>query len=192
MTNHFTLGLLLLLNFGNLIAQEVSKLDSINPLDEVIITYQADKLTPITFQNINAQLITAKSTGQEPSFLLSETPSVTNYSDAGNSQGYSYFRLRGIDQTRINMTLDGVPLNEPEDQGAYFSNYPDMLNSVSKIQIQRGVGTTKNGVASYGGSIQLFSPNLRDSTNTTFGLSYGSFNSLRAFAAFNSGIKKRN
>ena len=58
------------------------------------------------------------------------------------------------------MTLDGVPLNEPEDQGSYFSNYPDIFNSVSKIQIQRGVGTSKNGVASYGGSVQLFSPNL--------------------------------
>jgi iron complex outermembrane receptor protein len=123
--------------------------------------------------------------------LLSETPSITNYSDAGNSQGYSYFRLRGIDQTRINMTLDGVPLNEPEDQGAYFSNYPDILNSVSKIQIQRGVGTSKNGVASYGGSVQLFSPNLYDSSKTTFGFGYGTFNSLRAFGEYNSGVKNR-
>ncbi len=89
------------------------------------------------------------------------------------------------------MTLDGVPLNEPEDQGAYFSNYPDILNSVSKIQIQRGVGTSKNGVASYGGSVQLFSPNLADSTKTTFGLGYGSFNSLRVFGEYNSGIKNK-
>ena len=125
-------------------AQVSIKADSIILLKEVIITYQADKLTPITFQNISSRNIKIKSTGQEPSFFLSETPSITNYSDAGNSQGYSYFRLRGIDQTRINMTLDGVPLNEPEDQGAYFSNYPDILNSVSKIQIQRGVGTSKN------------------------------------------------
>ena len=172
-------------------AQVSIKADSIILLKEVIITYQADKLTPITFQNISSRNIKIKSTGQEPSFFLSETPSITNYSDAGNSQGYSYFRLRGIDQTRINMTLDGVPLNEPEDQGAYFSNYPDILNSVSKIQIQRGVGTSKNGVASYGGSVQLFSPNLYDSTKTAFGLGYGSFNSLRAFGVYNSGIKNR-
>lgn len=172
------------------LAQESIQTDSLRPLKEIIITYQADKLTPITFQNISSKDLKAKSTGQEPSFLLSETPSITNYSDAGNSQGYSYFRLRGIDQTRINMTLDGVPLNEPEDQGAYFSNYPDIFNSVSKIQIQRGVGTSKNGVASYGGSVQLFSPNLYDSTKTTFGFSYGSFNSLRAFGEYNSGLKK--
>lgn len=165
--------------------------DSIIVLKEIHISYQANNLTPITFQNIYSKDIKAKSTGQEPSFLLTQTPSITNYSDAGNSQGYSYFRLRGIDQTRINMTLDGVPLNEPEDQGAYFSNYPDILNSVSKIQIQRGVGTSKNGVASYGGSVQLFSPHLTDSTKTTFGLGYGSFNSLRVFGEYNSGIKNK-
>lgn len=174
-----------------LVAQDTLQRDTTKTLLEVIITYQADKLTPITFQNISSNDLKTKSTGQEPSYLLSGTPSITNYSDAGNSQGYSYFRLRGIDQTRINMTLDGVPLNEPEDQGSYFSNYPDILNSVSKIQIQRGVGTSKNGVASYGGSVQLFSPNLYDSSKTTFGLGYGSFNSLRAFGEYNSVVKNR-
>ena len=191
MAKYILLTIFTLLSFGYLIAQDTLKLDTLHTLQEVVVTYQADKQTPITFQNIYSKDIKAKSTGQEPSFLLSETPSITNYSDAGNSQGYSYFRLRGIDQTRINMTLDGVPLNEPEDQGAYFSNYPDILNSVSKIQIQRGVGTSKNGVASYGGSVQLFSPNLADSTKTTFGLGYGSFNSLRAFGEYNSGIKNK-
>jgi iron complex outermembrane receptor protein len=191
MTKYFILFLLTILTSRQLKAQDTLGLDTTKTLQEVIITYQADKLTPITFQNISSKDLKTKSTGQEPSFLLSETPSITNYSDAGNSQGYSYFRLRGIDQTRINMTLDGVPLNEPEDQGAYFSNYPDILNSVSKIQIQRGVGTSKNGVASYGGSVQLFSPNLYDSSKTTFGFGYGTFNSLRAFGEYNGGVKNR-
>jgi iron complex outermembrane receptor protein len=166
------------------------ELSDTNFIPEVIVIYQADKFTPITFQNINSKELKLRSTGQEPSFLLSETPSITNYSDAGNAQGYSYFRMRGIDQTRINITLDGVPLNEPEDQGAYFSNYPDILNSMGKLQIQRGVGTSKNGVASYGGSIQLFSASSVDSMTTTIGLTYGSFNSFRAFGEFNSGLKK--
>ncbi len=159
-------------------------------LSEIIVTYQADQTTPVTFQNISAKEIKQKSIGQEPSFLLSQTPSITNYSDAGNSQGYSYFRIRGIDQTRINISLDGVPLNEPEDQGAYFSNYPDIFNSVSKVQIQRGVGTSQNGVASYGGSVQLFSPNLYDSV-AIFGIGYGSFDSFRAFGEYGSGIKNK-
>jgi len=191
MTKYFILIIFSLLTVGQLSAQDTLKIDSLKYLDEVIIIYQADKQTPVTFQNIYLEEIKQKSTGQEPSFLLSESPSITNYSDAGNSQGYSYYRLRGIDQTRINTTFDGMPMNEPEDQGAYFSNYPDILNSVSKIQIQRGVGTTKNGVASYGGSVQLFSPNLADSTKTTFGIGYGSFNSLRVFGEFNSGIKNK-
>lgn len=174
-----------------LLAQDKLLPDTTVMLKEVIVTYQADKLTPITFQNLSSKELKTKSTGQEPSFLLTETPSITNYSDAGSSQGYSYFRLRGIDQTRINITLDGVPLNEPEDQGAYFSNYPDILNSVNKIQIQRGVGTSKNGVAGYGGSVQLSSPNLYDSTKTTFGFGYGSFNSFRVFGEYNSGVKNR-
>ncbi len=191
MTKYFLIFLLALLSSKQLNAQDRILLDTTKTLKALIVTYQADKLTPITYQNISSKDLKIKSVGQEPSFLLSETPSITNYSDAGNAQGYSYFRLRGIDQTRINITLDGVPLNEPEDQGAYFSNYPDILNSVSKIQIQRGVGTSKNGVASYGGSVQLFSPNLYDSTKTTLGFGYGSFNSLRAFGEYNSGIKNR-
>lgn len=163
--------------------------DTVRQLNEITVSYQADKSTPVSFQNMNGKELKLKSTGQEPSFILSQTPSITVYSDAGSTQGYSYFRIRGIDQTRINMTLDGVPMNEPEDQGAYFSNYPDIMNSISKIQIQRGVGTTKNGVASYGGSVQLSSPDLRDSARITAGVGYGSFNSSRVFSEYNSGIK---
>ncbi len=170
-------------------AQANAKPDTSHVMKEVVVTYRADQLTPVTFQNLNGNNLKAKSTGQEPSYLLSETPSITVYSDAGSTQGYSYFRMRGIDQTRINISLDGVPLNEPEDQGAYFSNYPDIITSVSQIQIQRGIGTSKNGVANYGGSVQLFSPRLYDSTYTTIGLGYGSFNSHRVFAEFNSGMQ---
>ena len=151
----------------------------------------ADDKTPVSFQNIKPEQFGDLNIGQEPSYILSQlSPSVTVYSDAGNSQGYSYIRLRGIDQTRINMTLNGVPLNEPEDQGAYFSNYPDFLNSISEVQIQRGVGLSQNGTASYGGSMQFLSPNLSDSAQGTVGLGYGSFNSYRAFAEYQSGIRK--
>jgi len=191
MIRYFLIILLIFLAGKQVKAQNILLRDTVVKLKEVIVTYQADTNTPVTFQNLNIKDLKLRLNGQEPSFLLSETPSITVYSDAGNSQGYSYFRIRGIDQTRINMTLDGVPLNEPEDQGAYFSNYPDVLNSVSKIQIQRGVGTSKNGVAGYGGSVQLFSPNLYDAPKSSFGIGYGSFNSLNVFGAFNSGIKRR-
>ncbi len=185
------LSALILFCGGLTIAQENLSLDTITNLNEVVVTYQANKQTPVTFLNIASREIDLKSVGQEPSFLIGETPSMTNYSDSGSGQGYSYFRLRGIDQTRINMTLDGVPINEPEDQGAYFSNYPDIFNSVSKVQIQRGIGTSKNGVASYAGSVELFSPNLYEDSYTTVGLGYGSFNSFRGFIEYNSGVKNR-
>jgi iron complex outermembrane receptor protein len=165
--------------------------DSSQQLSAVVVNYRADNTTPITFQNVDMKVLREKNTGQEPSFLLSETPAITVYSDAGNQQGYSYYRLRGIDQTRINTTLDGMPLNEPEDQGAYFSNYPDILNSVSRLQIQRGVGTSKNGAASYAGSVQLFSPDISDAASTTVGIGYGSYNSFRVFGEYKSGIKNR-
>ena len=77
---------------------------------------------------------------------------------------------KGIDQTRINITLDGVPLNDPADQAFYFSNYADILNSVSKLQIQRGIGTSKNGTASYAGSIELFSPELYNPKKMELGI----------------------
>jgi iron complex outermembrane receptor protein len=165
--------------------------DSSRQLREVMVTYQAGKATPVTYQNLNMKVLDEKNTGQEPSFLLSETPSITVYSDAGNMQGYSYYRLRGMDQTRINTTLDGMPLNEPEDQGAYFSNYPDILNSISRLQIQRGVGTSKNGAASYAGSVQLFSPDAADTAHTTLGAGYGSYNSFRVFAGHQGAVSNR-
>ena len=180
--------ILFLFTVRTLTAQEVFHADTLMSLQEVVVTYQANKTTPVSYLNIDAGTLKVKSVGQEPSFILSETPSITVYSDAGNSQSYSYFRIRGIDQTRINITLDGIPLNEPEDQGAYFSNYPDLFNSLSGVQIQRGISTTKNGVASYAGSVQLFSPHLRTPAKTTFGLGYGSYNSLRAYAETQSGV----
>jgi iron complex outermembrane receptor protein len=151
-------------------------------------SFNADENTPATFQNLKPADFDKINIGQEPSFLLSQlSPSITVYSDAGSTQGYSYLRLRGIDQTRINMTLNGVPLNEPEDQGVYFSNYPDFLNSISSVQIQRGIGLSQNGTASYGGSMQFNSPYLlSDSAQGSAGIGYGSFNSYRAFAEYKS------
>lgn len=93
-------------------AQDIASTDSILHLEEVNFVYQAQRLTPVTFQQLTKRDLSAKNFGQEPSFILSETPSFTAYSDAGNTQGYSYFRLRGIDQTRINMTLCKLPQNQ--------------------------------------------------------------------------------
>ncbi|ALR32143.1 TonB-dependent receptor [Chryseobacterium sp. IHB B 17019] len=162
--------------------------DSITDVREVVIQSEAGRRQAVNFHNISPSK-NIKNVGQEPSFLLSESvPSVTAYSDTGGNNGYSYYRIRGIDQTRINVAIDGAPMNEPEDQGSYFSNYPDIFNSFDKVQIQKGVGLSKNGTASYGGSIQLFSPALME-RNLEFGANYGSYNSLRLYGKYTSGIK---
>jgi iron complex outermembrane receptor protein len=94
-------------------------------------------------------------TGQDAPLLLQGVTGVTTSSDAGGYSGYSYLRLRGIDQTRLTISLDGVPLNDPEDQVLYFSNVPDFLNSIQSVRVQRGVGTSGFGTASFGGSLSF-------------------------------------
>ncbi|MCB0632315.1 MAG: TonB-dependent receptor [Saprospiraceae bacterium] len=188
------LSLFLLLFPGTFFAQQPTPTDTllVGELQEIVVAadYLAEPLSPVSYQDLTVGAISGKNTGQEPSFILSETPAMTVYSDAGSYQGYSYFRLRGIDQTRLNMTLDGVPLNEPEDQGVYFSNYPDFFNSLDRVQIQRGVGTSKNGSASYGGSLQFSSPNLFDDRRLELGAGYGSYHTYRMYGEYNSGVKK--
>jgi iron complex outermembrane receptor protein len=161
-------------------------------LREVVVQapYRATAETPITFQNLDRATIEARNVGQEPAFLLGQTPGMTVHSESGGYSGYAYVRLRGIDQTRINVTLNGVPLNEPEDQGAYFNNFPDFLNSVESVQIQRGVGTSANGVASYAGSLSFESASLLRPRREV-GINYGSFNSYRAYAEYASGLQRR-
>lgn len=129
--------------------------------------------------------------GQEPSFILSEQPSVFAYSDTGNEYGYSYFRIRGMDQTRVNMTMDGMPLNEGEDMGVYFSNYPDMIASMHSVKIESGAGISGNGVAGYAGTIDFESVNLKRDTVSSVYVGYGSFNTFKSSVEYNSGFKNK-
>ena len=160
-------------------------------IEELIITriYSASDSSPVTYQDIDKTQMQSVIQLQEASFFLQKTPSIISYSDAGSYQGYSYFRLRGIDQIRINMTLDGIPLNEPEDQGVYFSNYPGIFNSLDNIQIQRGVGTSQNGTASYAGTIQLRSMDLKQSKRTELETSVGSFDTFSGSVEHLSGVE---
>ena len=161
-------------------------------VDTVQIFSRAHKKDAQTFSNINLGKRDISVSKQEPAFIISNlTPGVTAYSDSGSESGYSYYRIRGIDQTRINTMFDGAPMNEPEDQGAYFSNYPDLFSSLDNIQIQRGVGLSRNGTASYGGSVQLFSPNLKERKGE-IGLSIGSYNTGRINGKFSTGLNAKN
>jgi len=160
-------------------------------LEEVIVAgVRAGSLVPVTEITLNNAQIKRNYAGQEMPVILATTPSFTWYSDGGHFTGYSYMRLRGIDQTRINFTLNGVPLNEPEDQGVYFSNYPDFLNNIKSIQIQRGVGASTNGTASFAGSVNFESPSLMDSAGIELQTSVGSYGTWQVSPQYRSGLLK--
>jgi len=125
--------------------------------DVVVRAVRAEERAPVTKTNIDREQIAAVNRGQEMPFLLGPTPSVNYNSDNGLASGYSYFNVRGITQTRLNITLDGAPLQDPEDQALFFANFGDFGSVVDSIQIQRGIGTSSYGSASYGGSVNFAS-----------------------------------
>jgi len=187
--SHFFLLFLIVFSI-NIFGQEYDSVAFKTEIDEltVIGSIRADENTPVTVKNLDLPTIENISFGQELPTLLNNTQSVTTYSDAGNYYGYTYMRLRGIDQTRINFTLNGVPLNEPEDQGVYFNNYADFTNSIQSMQIQRGVGTSTNGVASFGGSVNFQSVSLaKPFAEFQYGLA--SYNTQRYSLEYCTGIQ---
>ena len=106
-------------------------------------------------QEIRHAELNQDNTGQNLPYLLSNTPSMVVTSDDGLGVGYTYFHIRGTDQTRINMTINEVPLNDAESQAVFWVNLTDMASGVSSLQVQRGIGTSANGGSSFGASVNL-------------------------------------
>jgi iron complex outermembrane recepter protein len=155
----------------------------------VIKAVRSSTASPAAQHTVTRGEIARTYLGQDAPLALTSTPSMTSYSDAGGFSGYSYVRLRGIDQTRLNITVDGVPLNDPEDQVLYFSNVPDFLNSMESVQIQRGVGASTFGTASYAGSMNFQSiPLATTPRGGEIDLSGGAFNTMRASTQYATGI----
>ncbi len=155
--------------------------------DVVVRAVRAEERAPVTKTDIDAEQIDAVNRGQEMPFLLGPTPSASFSSDSGLGAGYSYFNLRGIAQTRLNITLDGVPLQDPEDQALYFANFGDFASVVDSIQIQRGIGTSSYGSASYGGSVNFASVSPADRARLQGQLGGGSWGTLRGTLAGDTG-----
>ncbi len=126
--------------------------------------------------------------GQEPSNLFAFMPNIFALNDNGTEFGYGYFRIRGLDQTRINVTLDGMPWNEAEDYGTYFANSPDIMSSLHSIKVERGTSSTNNGTASSGGSINMESIDLLNDTTSYAYVGGGSFTTYKTSIIFNSGL----
>ena len=120
--------------------------------------------------------------------MLNQTPSVTINSDAGNGVGYTNIYIRGVDATRINVTLNGIPYNDAESQGTYFVDLPDFTSSLNSIQIQRGVGTSSNGTGAFGAGINLQTNEFNEKTYAEINNSYGSFNTIKNTVKFGTGL----
>jgi iron complex outermembrane receptor protein len=158
-------------------------------LESVQVTAIRGHAAPISEKTIARGELQRRYTGQETPILLQAAPGITAYAESGSGSNYSYMRLRGIDQTRINITLDGIPLNEPEDQGLFFSDFPDFANSIASVQVQRGVGTSTPGVASYAGSVNFESiPVGSVARGGEVQLTRGSFNTSRVSGVYQTGL----
>jgi iron complex outermembrane receptor protein len=169
------------------VARDSTRRDTLETV--VVKAVRATLAAPAAQHVVSRAEIATSFAGQDAPLFLTATPSMTSYSEAGGYSGYSYLRLRGIDQTRLNISLDGVPLNDPEDQVLYFSNVPDFLKSVESVQIQRGVGASGIGTAAYAGSLNFQSvPIATAARGGDLELTAGSFGTQRASAEFASGI----
>jgi iron complex outermembrane receptor protein len=149
-------------------------------IEEVIVSaIGANAYTPIAFVNIEKSEISKANIGRDIPFIIENTPSVITTSDAGNGIGYTSMRIRGSDMTRINITLDGIPLNDSESHGVWWVNSPDLASSLQNIQIQRGVGTSTNGAASFGANLNLKSRSLNQAPFAEINFSAGSFKTFK-------------
>lgn len=149
----------------------------LQPLE--VRSIRATDKAPFAKTNLAKEEIVKNNVGQDIPFLLNQTPSVVVNADAGNGVGYTGIRIRGTDATRINITLNGIPYNDAESMGAFFVNLPDFSSSVNSVQIQRGVGTSSNGAAAFGATINLSTNEFNEKAYTELNNSFGSFNTRK-------------
>ncbi|MFZ5971209.1 MAG: TonB-dependent receptor [Bacteroidota bacterium] len=157
--------------------------------DEVIVsaTRAADK-SPTTFTTLSKVVLQKQNFGQDLPFVLNWSPSLVTTSDAGAGVGYTGMRIRGSDATRINVTINGIPVNDSESQGVFWVNTPDLASSTQSVQVQRGVGTSTNGAAAFGATVNLQTNVRNDRAYADIINSVGSFNTWRHTVALGSGL----
>ena len=159
--------------------------------DEVLIrVYRIQANQGGAYTNLNYADIEKQNLGQDLPMQLNQLPSVVVSSDAGNGVGYTGLRIRGSDPTRVNVTINGIPFNDAESQISYFVDVPDLLSSTQDIQVQRGLGSSTNGVGAFGGSVNLRTNDMKPSAYSTISNSYGSFNTMKNSIAFGTGDLK--
>ena len=158
-------------------------------LEEVTVNaIKAKYDTPVTFVNVTKQDLDKVNLAQDIPTLLKNTPSVISHSDSGSGIGYSSIRIRGSDQTRVNVTINGVPYNDSESMQVYWVDLPDFASSIESIQVQRGVGTSTNGPGAFGGSINIQTNVASENSFFEVNNTLGSYNTIKNSVGFSTGF----
>lgn len=156
-----------------------------------VTSTRATKKTPMAFTTLDKDKIKQVNFGHDIPYILSLTPSVTTTSDAGNGIGYTSIRVRGIDPSRINITANGVPVNDAESSQVYFVNMSDFTSSVQSMQLQRGAGTSTNGAGAFGATLNMQTENIGTKPYVGLDLSGGSYYSHKETLRFGTGLAER-
>ncbi len=169
-------------------AAETDSLKTVELQDVQVRSTRASKTTPMAFSNMNREQIEQVNHGKDVPYLLSLTPSVTFTSDAGNGIGYTSLRIRGTAPERINITANGIPMNDAESAQLYWVNMGDFASSVQTMQIQRGVGTSTNGAGAFGASVNMQTENIGIKPFMGIDVSGGSYYSHKETVRFGTGL----
>ena len=157
-------------------------------LDEVIVKgIRAKFSSPISFTNVDKQDLKSKNLGQDLPILLNFLPSIVTTSDAGAGIGYTGIRIRGVSPQSTNITINGIPFNDPESMGTFWVNLPDFSSSIESLQVQRGVGTSTNGSGAFGASINILTDIVSNQPYAELSSSFGSYNTLKNTIKFSTG-----
>lgn len=167
---------------------QLDTLKSVELQNVQVVSTRASRKTPMAFTDMNKEQLKAVNYGKDVPFLLSLTPSVTMTSDAGNGIGYTSLRVRGTDPSRINITANGIPMNDAESAQLFWVNMGDFASSVQSMQIQRGVGTSTNGSGAFGASLNMQTENIGVEPYFGVDLSGGSYYSHKQTLRFGTGL----
>lgn len=160
----------------------------INLRNVEVLANRATSTTPVAYTNVRKEALERANDGRDMPYLLGMTPSLLATSDAGAGMGYTSLRLRGSDASRINITSNGVPVNDPESHRVYWVNMPDIASSVRDVQIQRGAGTSANGAGAFGGSVNLVTDAPSFDPYAEFAGSYGMYNTNKETLRVGTGL----
>jgi len=159
---------------------------------EVIVNaIRAGSRSPLAYTSLDNELISKQNSGFDIPYLLSLTPSLIETSESGNGIGYTNLRIRGTDASRINVTMDGIPLNNPESQQVFWVDIPDLASSIDNIQVQRGVGTSSNGAGAFGATVNLQTKNPGNEPFAQISALMGSFRTSRKMITAGTGLMNR-